>query len=251
MDLILENILNWCIKKSIPIAKGITLDKPRENAFLLEFEDYQDFLNFCNSLSGCVLIYGQTFFDLEESVKEMLELENEDVADLIYTTFQEFKQYDSHPSHLYLSCNYNGFTYLYVEAEDWYLEFEEEVEKQNKIALSIVEVAKKPNLEPAKLDKIINKIASSTEFYAAHTRPNKLTMLVNQMVMEENVNEFEINLFYIEKRALKLFQTNYLSQREQDCREQIAILKKEGKTKKAIISILKITEGMYDSLVGG
>jgi hypothetical protein len=51
--------------------------------------------------------------------------------------------------------------------------------------------------------------------------------------------------------ALKQFRTKYLSQREQDCREQIGILRKDGKTKKAIIAILKITEGMYDSLVGG
>jgi len=35
MGLILKNLLNWCSKKRIPIAKGITLDKTREEAFYI------------------------------------------------------------------------------------------------------------------------------------------------------------------------------------------------------------------------
>jgi hypothetical protein len=251
MDLMLENIINWCNKNSLPIANGISFDKPGENVFLVDFENYVGFLNFCNSLSGAVLIYSLKFFDLKEEVKEFLEIDDDDAEALIDKVFKDYKQFDGHSSHLYLSCNYNGFTYLFIEKEEWYLKFEEESEYEKNIEISILESLKQPNLPTDRLNKIINKIASSTEFYAAHTRPSKVSVLVHQMVLEENVREFHIDLFDIERLAMKQFRAKYLKQKEQDCKEQIAILKRDGKTKKAIIAILKITEGMYDSLVVG
>ncbi len=107
-----------------------------------------------------------------------------------------------------------------------------------------------PKLPEDIFNKLVRKIVRSDSYYVNHTRPSRIKGTIISAINEEleNPQSFDIDMFYLEKYISNLFSNEFRVKKEKEYILKINDLKNQGKTKKAIISILGITEGIYDSL---
>lgn len=247
-NLTFENIKNWCYKNEITLIKGFLNQSTRQaNMFYICEDDYLVFLQIAKNNNLNEIIYSELSFNSQEEFEELGEY---NLPEIIDEYFENYKKYEESVYSITLFITVNGSIYTYICTENWYNEFESKIEEFNTQKELLEEELALPQLPEDIFTKLVRKIAKSDSYYVNHTRPSRIRGVISSTINEEleNPQSFDIDMFYLEKHIGNLFSGEFRVKKEKEYILKINDLKNQGKTKKAIISILGITEGIYDSL---
>jgi hypothetical protein len=144
------------------------------------------------------------------------------------------------------------FSYLFEQYVAFYEEFVDQVEALKVEQEGIHLANQSPSLPKKDYDLLIETIAASDEYFKNHTQPGmKLDRVIHSII--ENETEIDPEKYHIPMYRLKrdvelVFNKKYYKKKARETSKHIKAMKKQGKTKKAIIAELEITEGMFDKL---
>jgi hypothetical protein len=252
MKEIQTEILEFCKTNKITIVEGNPNSYKTSTWINLDLKAISDFLEFAKNANSKVIVLISLKFNLKDEIIEYLdfnsfsdEKEINEVISILNTKYDAFEG-ESYLINLFFPLE--GAFFNFTKKADWYNNFISELDEYANSKPSEEEVNNTTKLSDEIIEKLVSKIASSSEFYAFHTRPPRIRQFILKVLDEEKIDGEKINLSYLERASIKLFERKFRTQLEKDFKEQIQILKNNGKTKKAIIGILQITEGIYDSI---
>lgn len=250
MQPINEILSQWCQSKNLSMLNGQVNGTKSTNIFNCSNDDLFDFLEvgFQNDIKH--IIYDYDVFEIDSELEDYIDSDDPEITKekLIDNYFKEYTQYEDHVCKANIFWTKEGVTYLYQFAEDWYIKFIEEMESISEKGDELMGELRAPQLPADVQKKLVEKLASSDDFFANHTRPNNFNYVLNKVVEEEkiNIDNYSISELHLKLACEDLFNRKYKNRKENEFGEKIRELKSENITKKEIISRLGITEGLYD-----
>lgn len=235
MELVLSKIEAFCNKNNISIFYGSLTDYNKATRFQQASEiTYLQFLEQALKLGCKLLILDKNNFDIDN----FADIDNDNQI------FARYKKYDDKLFNIRVYWTYDGNIYEYEEIEDWFWEFQNEL---NNYTLTCKEVGVSRITEQNKeLLEIANNIAQEEWYFRVHTRTGEVINAINQYASDNNLNVSEEQVHYIEHRANYILHMKYKKQQGEKLKEQIQNLIKDGFTKNKIVNELGITSGLFD-----
>lgn len=259
MDELLQKVELWAVANNIRILKGFNVSGKNGNIIVCQDEEPEEYLEIAliNNVSHIVL--DKSTFDFEKAVESILGdypkkhgEDKEEVIERFKHRLKVFKKYNDEIFNVTIEWQKEGFSYLFDQYAEFYVEFLEEIEAIETEQEGI-KLANQPSKIPQKeYDLLVETIASSDEYFRNHTQPGtKLDAVIEEIIENESdidSEKYQIPIYFIKRDVEKVFSKKYYDNKAKETNKQIKQMKAEGLTKKAIISKLGITEGMYDKL---
>jgi len=220
-------------------------------------EQIQSFLNLAITNGVKHIVYKCHFFNLDKELEDFerspyhdLDLEIEDEIDESnLQIFQNYREYDDEICQLELYWTKEGATYTILYLEDWYQELKSGMDEKQQMDRKFTEEIH-PKL-PRKLEnEIVEKIASSDEYYKIHTRLAQFPKVFKKVLGEKytEISKYTYNERFLRRRIADTFHEKYKEQKENEFHDKILELEGGILKKKNIVEHLGITDGMFELL---
>lgn len=157
----------------------------------------------------------------------------------IPSEYQEFRDYDGLPVLIRLTIPLGSFAVRFELYEPWFKDF-----------LKLTEEVEEKIIEENKdmwgdINKCARLLAEHPKYYNYSTRRDQKIKLAKSIIEQANKQiTSDYILYSMLPKADEIFNEKFLGAAEGKLKESIRALVTEGKTKKAIASILDVTEGM-------
>lgn len=248
----IEEINTFCQSNKISVVEGNPNSFEKSTWIDLSSNSVVDFLGFTKNAGSKVIVMITIKFNQNIELIEYLDFnsisDEEEIKQVNASLNDKYIKYEGETYIVNMFFPLQGAFFSFTKKADWYNDFISELEEYGNSKANEEQLESTPKITFVTFDKLVNQIASSSEFFAFHTRPPRIKQYILKVLDEEKIDEADVNIYLLEREAIKLFERKFRTQLEKDFKEQIQILKKDGKTKKAIIGILQITEGIYDNL---
>ena len=219
MNELLQKVESWAGANNIMIFNGFNVSSKNGNIIVCQDEDPERYLEIALSNKINHIVTDKSIFDFEKAIDSILNnyfikfgRDKEEVIDKFKHRLKVFKKYNDEIFEVTIEWQKEGFSYLFYQYADFYVEFIEEIEAI-KTEQEGINLANQPSKIPQKeYDSLVETIASSDEYFRNHTQPGtKLDAIIEEIIENESdidSEKYQIPIYVIKRDVEKVFSKN-------------------------------------------